>query len=132
MLNLANESKRLARWQLCLFEANVDIVHRTSAKHRAADALLQVPIYGTDTTLLEEELSVLLTTSGEKMNDLTTTIFTLTAHTSTLTHFFKNTDRTNATPSTLSELITAHFTVECCPNSAKQRSQAKKEFTVYK
>lgn len=51
-------TRRLARWQLCLSDFGLDVVHRVGIKHQPADAVSQLLTQEEDNTSLEDELSM--------------------------------------------------------------------------
>lgn len=65
----------LAWWQLPQSEFAFAVVQHAGVNHQEPDTLLQLLTDGTENILLEDTLPVLVTTSADKMDGTTTTIF---------------------------------------------------------
>lgn len=74
---------------------------------------------GTVKTPLEEELPDLVIASGVRMDDTTTTVFSLEAHISTPTQSAIDADRTDFTSPTIADFTTARSLNEVYRNAAR-------------
>lgn len=82
-------------------------MHRAGVKQQAANVQFRLPADGINNTPMKDELSVLVLASDERMNDTTTIIFALEAHTSMPAQSATDGDGTDATPPSIAKFITA-------------------------
>lgn len=70
--------------------------------------------------------------SGDKMDEVSTSIFAIKADTHTPAHFLTDADGIDATPPALAKFTTAKSAEKFCQNAAKQLGQAGAELTLNK
>lgn len=58
---------KVACWRLRLFECEFDVVHRLGIRNQAPDALSLLETFGTDDSVLEDKVPVLLCESASPM-----------------------------------------------------------------
>lgn len=66
MLNIADATSRLVCWWLCSIEFDFEIVHTAGIDHQAADALSRAPMNGSDSTMLENDIHIIVFTRSNK------------------------------------------------------------------
>lgn len=62
ILDLDDATGTLARWRPRLMKFDFEIIHRAGIKNQAANALSRLPMNGSDCTLLEDNISIMVVT----------------------------------------------------------------------
>lgn len=107
-------------------------MHCAGIKLQTAGPIYWFSANNTDSIPLEEELPVLLISNGENMDDTSTIIFTLKAHTSTAAPSVTNANAVNSTLLTLVGLTNSSTVDEVYQHAARQLNHAQTEMTLKK